>query len=87
VKAAAQSSVPSPSAIEDFERSLSELETLVSRMEQGSLSLDDMVKSFERGMSAYRQCQQALDEAQLKVDVLLREGGALSKVPFDPETP
>jgi exodeoxyribonuclease VII small subunit len=56
-------------------------------MEQGSLSLDDMVKSFERGMSAYRQCQQALDEAQLKVDLLLREGGALHKVPFDPETP
>ena len=76
-----------PTAIEDFERSLSELEALVARMEQGSLSLDDMVKSFERGMTAYRHCQQALDEAQLKVDLLLREGGVVTQVPFDPQTP
>ena len=76
-----------PNAVEDFERSLSELEALVARMEQGNLSLDDMVGSFERGMQAYRQCQLALDQAQLKVDLLLREGAAISKVPFDPETP
>jgi len=76
-----------PLAIEDFERSLSELEALVARMEQGSLSLDEMVRSFERGMSAYQQCQQALDQAQLRVELMLKHGSQVTKVPFDPETP
>ena len=38
------------SRIADFEKSLDELEQLVSRMEQGELSLDDSLKSFERGL-------------------------------------
>lgn len=81
-------SAQAPAAVEDFERSLSELESLVTRMEQGNLSLDDMVGSFERGMQAWQQCQRALDAAQQKVDVLLRDSAAgFHKVPFDPEVP
>jgi exodeoxyribonuclease VII small subunit len=73
--------------IEDFERSLAELEALVARMEQGQLSLDEMVKSFERGMSAYQTCQSALEQAQLRVDLMLKQGQQVEKQSFDPETP
>lgn len=71
-------------AIADFEKSLDELETLVSRMEKGDLTLEDSVKAFERGMFLYRNCTQALDEAELRVEVLLKGG---ERVRFDPETP
>jgi exodeoxyribonuclease VII small subunit len=55
----------------DFERSLAELETLVERLEQGDLTLDEALKSFERGVALTRQCQGALKAAQQKVEILL----------------
>ena len=58
------------SQIADFEKSLDELEQLVSRMEQGELSLDDSLKSFERGIALYRNCQSALEQAELRVKLL-----------------
>ncbi len=59
-----------PSQIAEFEKSLDELEQLVSRMEQGELSLDDSLKSFERGIALYRNCQNALEQAELRVKLL-----------------
>ncbi|HEY6985740.1 MAG TPA: exodeoxyribonuclease VII small subunit [Rhodanobacteraceae bacterium] len=76
-----------PSRIADFEKSLDELEQLVSRMEQGELSLDDSLKSFERGIALYRNCQNALEQAELRVKQLLDPSAPDSAVPFDPDTP
>ncbi len=59
------------SPVSDFETCLAELETLVARMEQGELNLDDSLGAFERGISLFRRCQQALDQAELKVQQLL----------------
>ena len=59
-----------PSAVADFERSLDELETLVQRMEQGELSLDDSLQAYERGVALYRHCQTALEQAELRVRLL-----------------
>ena len=56
----------------DFEKSLTELETIVERMEQGELSLDESLKQFERGVALTRSCQQALQQAEQKVEILLR---------------
>lgn len=89
-KAKANAAVPGDNAnvIEQFEHSLGELEHLIERMEQGELTLDDTVKSFERGMALYQNCRSALDHAQLRVDVLLKGNSDLqARVPFDPETP
>ncbi len=72
------------SAIADFEKSLDELESLVNRMEKGDLTLEDSVKAFERGMYLYQNCTLALDEAELRVDMLLKGG---ERTRFDPETP
>ncbi|UXI69880.1 exodeoxyribonuclease VII small subunit [Tahibacter amnicola] len=73
--------------IADFEKSLDELEQLVSRMEQGELSLDDSLKSFERGVTLYRHCQSALEQAELRVKLLMDPQDPNSAVPFPPETP
>ena len=59
----------------DFEQSLTELETLVAKLEQGDVPLEDALKTFERGVALTRQCQTALRTAQQKVEVLLARNG------------
>lgn len=54
----------------DFEASLKELEELVEKMEQGEQSLEQSLKDFERGVALTRACQQALREAEQKVQIL-----------------
>lgn len=74
--------------VETFEQSLDELEQLVERLEQGELSLDDSLRTFERGIALFRSCQGALDEARLRVERLLDASDPDSeRAPFDPETP
>ncbi|WP_457668612.1 exodeoxyribonuclease VII small subunit [Thiolapillus sp.] len=53
-----------------FEEALSELEDLVDRLEQGDISLEESLKSFERGIALTRNCQQALVKAEQKVSIL-----------------
>ena len=57
----------------DFEQQLSELETLVEHMENGDISLEDSLKSFEQGIKLARSCQKSLQEAELKVKILLSD--------------
>jgi exodeoxyribonuclease VII small subunit len=54
----------------NFEAAMAELEKLVAQMEEGDLSLDDSLKAFERGVMLTRQCQQALSQAELRVQAL-----------------
>ncbi len=66
----------------DFEAALAELETLVNSMEEGSLSLDDSLAAFERGVKLSRDCQAALRAAELRVKALT-EDAALEPPPTD----
>ncbi|VAW79472.1 Exodeoxyribonuclease VII small subunit [hydrothermal vent metagenome] len=59
----------------DFETALAELEALVEKMEQGDLSLDESLKQFEHGVQLTRSCQQALQDAEQKVQILLEQNG------------
>jgi len=68
-----------------FEQSLKELETLVEKMEQGDLSLEESLQHFERGVQLTRACQQALKDAEQKVETLLKKDGQEEVVPFDSE--
>lgn len=70
VKPVEKSSAEKPGQVAKFEQSLDELEQLVAKMEQGDLGLDDSLKSFERGISLYRECQTALEQAELRVKQL-----------------
>ena len=58
----------------DFEAALAELEGLVAKMESGTLSLEDSLAAFERGVKLTRQCQSALKSAELRVKALTQEG-------------
>ena len=69
----------------DFETALAELETLVEKMEQGDLSLDESLQQFERGVQLTRSCQQALKDAEQKVQMLLTKNGTETLQPFDDE--
>ncbi|SEM90550.1 Exodeoxyribonuclease VII small subunit [Luteibacter sp. UNCMF331Sha3.1] len=71
------------SSIAEFEHSLDELEQLVTRMEGGELSLDESLKSFERGIGLYRHCQTALEQAELRVRLLLDPQAPDTAEPFD----
>jgi exodeoxyribonuclease VII small subunit len=68
-----------------FEKSLKELEALVARMEQGNLSLEESLQHFERGIQLTRTCQQALKEAEQKVEILLKKSGQDDIAPFTSE--
>ena len=71
--------------VADFEHSLDELEQLVAKMEGGELSLDESLASFERGIGLYRQCQQSLEKAELRVRLLLDPDAPENAEPFEPE--
>ncbi len=68
-----------------FEKALQELEELVEKMEQGELSLEDSLQHFEKGVQLSRSCQQALKEAEQKVEILMKKNDQEDIVPFDSE--
>ena len=69
-----------------FEASLARLEALVEQMENGDLSLEDSLKTFEEGIKLTRGCQTALKEAEQRVESLLkRTGGEETLQEFQPE--
>ena len=70
----------------DFEKSLKALESLVEKMEQGDLSLEDSLGHFERGVQLSRACQQALKTAEQKVAILMQKDGQEETTPFDSES-
>ena len=70
----------------EFERSLSRLEEVVRKLESPQLSLDEAMKLFEEGVALSRECQKQLEEAEGKVEILLKKAdGKLATEPFDPE--
>jgi exodeoxyribonuclease VII small subunit len=69
----------------DFEASLEQLEQLVEQMEEGELTLEESLKAFEAGVKLTRECQQALQDAEQKVEVLMQQGDELVAEPLDPE--
>lgn len=73
---------PDDSRVAAFEQSLTELESLVSKMENGELSLDESLRSFERGVALYRSCQQALADADARVKLLADPEHPESAQPF-----
>lgn len=70
----------------DFERSLARLEEVVSKLESPQLSLDEAMKLFEEGVVLSRECQKQLEEAEGRVEILLKKAdGKLAAEPFEPE--
>jgi exodeoxyribonuclease VII small subunit len=71
--------------VKGFEEALKELEEIVNRLERGDLSLEEALKLFEEGVKLSRYCHKKLDEAQKKVEILLKnETGQMVHTPFEP---
>ncbi len=71
---------------EKFEQSLKRLEAIVEKLERGDLDLDEALNAFEQGVRLSKDCMKRLDEAQRKVEILLKNAdGSLSTEPLDPE--
>ena len=69
-----------------FEESLKKLETIVDKLEKGDLPLEESLRLFEEGVDLSAVCKKELDEAEGKVQMLLKQrDGSLKTVPFLPE--
>jgi len=67
-----------------FEDELGALETIVTDIDSGELSLEEAISAFERGVGLVRSLNQRLDEAERRVELLMRgAGGELKSVPSD----
>ncbi len=77
---------PEPQKKPDFERSLARLEEVVRRLESPQLSLDEAMKLFEEGVGLSRECQKQLEEAEGRVEILLKKAdGKMAAEPFEAE--
>ena len=56
-----------------IEAKLIQLEEILEDLESGKLELDDALKKFEKGIKLSRECQQTLEKAELKIQVLMEE--------------
>jgi len=70
----------------DYEAAVTELESLVERLEQGDISLEESLKLYESGVLLTRDCQESLKAAEQKVQMLLEQSGQNTLVDFDPNT-
>ncbi len=71
-------------ATDKFETSLKKLEDIVKRLETGSLSLEDSLKAFEEGVRHAAFCSGKLDDAERRVEILLKQkDGSLKPEPFE----
>lgn len=68
---------------QNFEKSLAELEAIVTKMEQGELSLEESLNAFEKGVKLSKECQKALKTAEQKVNKLVEKEQGLLIEPFD----
>jgi len=72
---------------ERFEDALNKLERIVSKLEEGEIPLEESLKLFEEGIRLSRFCNQKLDEAEKRVEILLRDkDGMLKPHPYDSST-
>ena len=76
----AESDQPVP----NFEVSLEELEKIVRELEAGDLPLERSLELFERGVGLSEQCRKQLEEAETRVETLVRRGGKMTAEPFLP---
>ena len=69
--------------LRDFEKTLQQLEKIVSRMESGELGLEDSLEQFEKGVKLAKTCQDRLANAELRVTQLIEKNGLQQTVPLE----
>ena len=67
-----------------FEECLQKLESIVDELEKGNLPLEQALKLFEQGVELSNNCRKELEEAEGRVEILLKQNGKLQAEPFEP---
>src|SRR5437764_13038834 len=70
-----------------FEASLEELERIAKELEKGDLPLEQSLALFESGMRLSAECKRQLEEAESRIEILMKRGAEVVPAPFDPEKP
>lgn len=68
-----------------FEAGLDELEKIVENLESGEMPLEEALEKFEKGVKLSEACRKQLEEAEHKVEILLKKGRRLEAEPFELE--
>ena len=71
--------------LESFETCLDELEKVVKQLEAGDLTLERSLELFERGMGLSDACRKHLEQAETRLEILIRKEGKMTAEPFRPE--
>ena len=66
-----------------FEDCIQRLELIVQQLEKGDIPLEQALKLFEEGIQLSQSCRKDLEEAEGKVEILLRQNGKMVAEPFD----
>jgi exodeoxyribonuclease VII small subunit len=69
-----------------FEECLQRLETIVNELEKGDVALDRALELFDEGMKLSGSCRKELEQAEGKVEILLKRNGKLQPEPFEPNS-
>ena len=70
-----------------FEECLQRLEAIVTELEKGDVPLDRALELFDEGMKLSASCRKELEDAEGKVEILLKRNGKLQAEPFDADKP
>jgi exodeoxyribonuclease VII small subunit len=66
-----------------FEEALAKLEQITKELEEGDLSLEESLKYFDEGVKLAEQCNSKLNDAQKKIEILLKKNDGLEPAAFD----
>jgi exodeoxyribonuclease VII small subunit len=69
-------------SVPTFEAGLQELERIVKELEKGDLPLEDSIRLFEAGMRLSAECRRQLEEAETRVEILMKRGTEVVPAPF-----
>lgn len=70
-----------------FEESLEQLEATVKELERGDLPLERALELFEKGTEISQRCRRQLEEAETRLEILIRKNDKVQAEPFGPERP
>jgi exodeoxyribonuclease VII small subunit len=76
----------SDTSIKDFEAAIAELETIVKKLEEGDLALEESLALYERGVQLSRFCHARLEDAERRIEIL-NERGELKPAPSSLTSP
>ncbi|MBQ9297879.1 MAG: exodeoxyribonuclease VII small subunit [Clostridia bacterium] len=67
-----------------FEDTMKNLQEIVQELEKGTLNLEDSVKKFEEGIELSKKCNEILENAEKKINILIRKDEEIIEKPFTP---